>query len=103
MDRVISSEEGNRQAGRQEPRVRSRRRLAGVSSPAQAAARLTLSGVMDTEGRVDESRLRMHILQNGMDLWLSDEDECTKVAYFLMFFLNVSFFGVNYSRCLQLS
>ncbi|XP_019741947.1 TBC1 domain family member 15 isoform X2 [Hippocampus comes] len=65
MDRVISSEEGNRQAGRQEPRVRSRRRLAGVSSPAQAAARLTLSGVMDTEGRVDESRLRMHIFQNG--------------------------------------
>ncbi|XP_051921456.1 TBC1 domain family member 15 [Hippocampus zosterae] len=65
MDRVISSEEGNGQAGRQEPRARSRRRLAGVSSPAQAAARLTLSGVMDTEGRVDESRLRMHIFQNG--------------------------------------
>lgn len=29
------------------------------------AARLALPGVMDAEGRVDESRLRMHIFKNG--------------------------------------
>ncbi|XP_077432925.1 TBC1 domain family member 15 isoform X1 [Vanacampus margaritifer] len=65
MERVTSADEESSQAGRQEPRVGSRRRLAGVSSPALAAARLTLPGVMDAEGRVDESRLRMHIFQNG--------------------------------------
>uniref|UniRef100_A0A3Q3GKQ0 Si:dkey-238d18.4 n=1 Tax=Kryptolebias marmoratus TaxID=37003 RepID=A0A3Q3GKQ0_KRYMA len=37
-----------------------------VSSAALSAARLTLPGVMDTEGRVDESRLRMHIFKNGV-------------------------------------
>ncbi|XP_042279407.1 TBC1 domain family member 15 [Thunnus albacares] len=41
------------------------RRVAMVSSPALSAARLTLPGVMDAEGRVDESRLRMHIFKNG--------------------------------------
>lgn len=30
------------------------------------AARLALPGVMDAEGRVDESRLRMHIFKNGI-------------------------------------
>ncbi|XP_061631985.1 TBC1 domain family member 15 [Phyllopteryx taeniolatus] len=66
MERLTSAEgESSQDGGRQEPRVRSRRRLAGVSSPALAAARLTLPGVMDAEGRVDESRLRMHIFQNG--------------------------------------
>ncbi|KAM9806680.1 TBC1 domain family member 15 isoform X1 [Syngnathus typhle] len=65
MELVTSAEEENSQAGRQEPRIRSRRRLAGVSSPDLAAARLTLPGVMDAEGRVDESRLRMHIFKNG--------------------------------------
>ncbi|KAM8869381.1 TBC1 domain family member 15 [Spinachia spinachia] len=42
-----------------------RRSVAAVSSPALAVARLTLPGVMDAEGRVDESRLRMHIFKNG--------------------------------------
>ncbi|XP_068592639.1 TBC1 domain family member 15 isoform X2 [Cebidichthys violaceus] len=41
------------------------RKVAAVSSPAQSVARLTLPGVMDAEGRVDESRLRMHIFKNG--------------------------------------
>ncbi|KAK2844407.1 hypothetical protein Q5P01_011066 [Channa striata] len=41
------------------------RRVAAVSCPALSAARLTLPGVMDAEGRVDESRLRMHIFKNG--------------------------------------
>lgn len=39
--------------------------VAAVASPAAAAARLSLPGVMDAEGRVDESRLRMHIFKNG--------------------------------------
>lgn len=45
--------------------VRFQRGVAPVSSPALPAARLTLPGVMDAEGRVDESRLRMHIFKNG--------------------------------------
>ncbi|KAI9532276.1 hypothetical protein NQZ68_033216 [Dissostichus eleginoides] len=45
--------------------VRSERRVAAVSSTALPAARLTLPGVMDAEGRVDESRLRMYIFKNG--------------------------------------
>nr|XP_015830557.2 TBC1 domain family member 15 [Nothobranchius furzeri] len=49
----------------QQPDDRCRRRVAAVSCPALSAERLTLPGVMDTEGRVDESRLRMHILKNG--------------------------------------
>lgn len=40
-------------------------RVAAVSFPAVPGARLTLPGVMDDEGRVDESRLRMHIFKNG--------------------------------------
>lgn len=51
--------------------VRFQRRVAVVSSPALAAARLTLPGVMDAEGRVDESRLRMHIFKNGTSIYLS--------------------------------
>ncbi|XP_028325986.1 TBC1 domain family member 15 [Gouania willdenowi] len=39
--------------------------MAAVSRPALSASRLTLPGIMDTEGRVDESRLRMHIFKNG--------------------------------------
>ncbi|XP_076016870.1 uncharacterized protein LOC143008822 [Genypterus blacodes] len=42
-----------------------RRTVAAVSAPALAATRLTLPGVMDAKGRVDESRLRMHIFKNG--------------------------------------
>ncbi|XP_026149960.1 TBC1 domain family member 15 [Mastacembelus armatus] len=45
-----------------QPNVRG---TAAVSSPALCAARLPLPGVMDDEGRVDESRLRMHIFKNG--------------------------------------
>ncbi|XP_067366145.1 TBC1 domain family member 15 isoform X3 [Channa argus] len=41
------------------------RRVAAVSCPALSAARLTLPGVMDADGRVDESRLRMHIFKNA--------------------------------------
>lgn len=33
--------------------------------PGMPTARLALPGVMDAEGRVDESRLRMHIFKNG--------------------------------------
>ncbi|XP_035988131.1 TBC1 domain family member 15 isoform X3 [Fundulus heteroclitus] len=50
---------------RQETEVRCRRRVAALSAPALSASRLTLPGVMDAEGRVDESRLRMHIFKNG--------------------------------------
>lgn len=39
---------------------------AAAGSPDQPAARLALPGVMDAEGRVDESRLRMHIFKNGI-------------------------------------
>ncbi|MED6263410.1 hypothetical protein CHARACLAT_004264 [Characodon lateralis] len=49
----------------QQAEVRPRRRVAAVSTPALSASRLTLPGVMDAEGRVDESRLRMHIFKNG--------------------------------------
>lgn len=45
--------------------VRFRGGVAAVSSPALSTARLALPGVMDAEGRVDESRLRMHIFKNG--------------------------------------
>uniref|UniRef100_UPI003AADE51E TBC1 domain family member 15 n=1 Tax=Centroberyx gerrardi TaxID=166262 RepID=UPI003AADE51E len=41
------------------------RSLAAVSCPALSTAPLSLPGVMDAEGRVDESRLRMHIFKNG--------------------------------------
>ncbi|MEQ2209247.1 hypothetical protein XENOCAPTIV_027268 [Xenoophorus captivus] len=49
----------------QQAEVRPRRRVAAVSTPALSASRLTLPGVMDAEGRVDESRLRMHIFKNS--------------------------------------
>ncbi|XP_047454236.1 TBC1 domain family member 15 isoform X2 [Mugil cephalus] len=49
----------------QRPRVRSQRKVAAVSCPPLSGARLSLPGVMDAEGRVDESRLRMHIFKNG--------------------------------------
>uniref|UniRef100_A0A8C6SRR5 Si:dkey-238d18.4 n=1 Tax=Neogobius melanostomus TaxID=47308 RepID=A0A8C6SRR5_9GOBI len=39
--------------------------LAALSCPAQATARISLKGVMDAEGRVDESRLRMHVFKNA--------------------------------------
>ncbi|XP_073673539.1 uncharacterized protein [Garra rufa] len=41
------------------------RSVAPVTSPESACARISLPGVMDAEGRVDESRLRMHIFKNG--------------------------------------
>lgn len=41
------------------------RSVAPVISPASTCARITLPGVMDAEGRVDESRLRTHIFKNG--------------------------------------
>lgn len=40
-------------------------RVAPVSCGAWPCARIQLPGVMDTEGRVDESRLRTHIFKNG--------------------------------------
>lgn len=43
--------------------------VAAVSCPAAATARLTLPGVMDSEGRVDESRLRLYIFKNGIYLF----------------------------------
>lgn len=49
----------------EEPNAPIRRRVAAVSCPALSAARLAIPGVMDAEGRVDESRLRMHICKNG--------------------------------------
>ncbi|XP_030225257.1 TBC1 domain family member 15 isoform X2 [Gadus morhua] len=42
-----------------------RRGLEAVSPPAPSTSPLSLPGVMDAEGRVDESRLRSHILKNG--------------------------------------
>jgi len=41
------------------------RSVAPVTLPESACARISLPGVMDAEGRVDESRLRMHIFKNG--------------------------------------
>ncbi|XP_030013026.1 TBC1 domain family member 15 isoform X2 [Sphaeramia orbicularis] len=49
----------------QDADVQVQRGVAAVSSPAFCTARLTLPGVMDAEGRVDESRLRMHVFKNG--------------------------------------
>ncbi|KAL0985011.1 hypothetical protein UPYG_G00151810 [Umbra pygmaea] len=40
-------------------------KVASVIAPASPTAPLGLPGVMDAEGRVDESRLRMHIFKNG--------------------------------------
>lgn len=40
-------------------------RVAPVTSPTSASQRVNLPGVMDAEGRVDESRLRMYIFKNG--------------------------------------
>ncbi|KAK7926301.1 hypothetical protein WMY93_008611 [Mugilogobius chulae] len=45
--------------------VEAHRTVAALYCPAVAAARVTLPGVMDAEGRVDESRLRMHVFKNG--------------------------------------
>ncbi|XP_056901539.1 TBC1 domain family member 15 [Takifugu flavidus] len=61
MDDPEAASEG----GRQRPDVRFQSRVAAVSVPAVSGTRLTLPGVMDDEGRVDESRLRMHIFKNG--------------------------------------
>ncbi len=41
------------------------RSVAPVTSPESACARISMPGVMDAEGRVDESRLRTHIFKNG--------------------------------------
>ncbi|KAJ0000280.1 hypothetical protein NQD34_012122 [Periophthalmus magnuspinnatus] len=41
-----------------------RRTVAALSCPTVATARITLPGVMDAEGRVDESRLRRHVFRN---------------------------------------
>ncbi|XP_010883323.2 TBC1 domain family member 15 isoform X3 [Esox lucius] len=41
------------------------RKVASFYSPAPCMTPLGLPGVMDAEGRVDESRLRMHIFKNG--------------------------------------
>ncbi|KAK1786337.1 hypothetical protein P4O66_018040 [Electrophorus voltai] len=40
-------------------------RVAPVKSPATSSQHVKLPGVMDDEGRVDESRLRMYIFKNG--------------------------------------
>jgi len=59
---------GGGQGGGAEGRVR--RGVAVVGSPAPAA--LSLPGIMDAEGRVDESRLRMHIFKNGKYIFFSN-------------------------------
>ncbi|XP_046894262.1 TBC1 domain family member 15 isoform X2 [Hypomesus transpacificus] len=41
------------------------RTVGSVTTPAPTTTPLRLPGVMDAEGRVDESRLRMHIFKNG--------------------------------------
>ena len=53
------------------PDVGFQSRVAAVSFPAVPGTRLTLPGVMDDEGRVDESRLRMHIFKNGRTAFFS--------------------------------
>ncbi|XP_032414414.1 TBC1 domain family member 15 [Xiphophorus hellerii] len=60
---TVREDPGN--MSRQQAEIPPRRRVAAVSAPALSASRLTLPGVMDAEGRVDESRLRMHIFKNG--------------------------------------
>ncbi|KAM6994784.1 TBC1 domain family member 15 [Tautogolabrus adspersus] len=57
--------EGKSSPDSQQSHVGFQRQVAAVNTPALSAARLTLPGVMDAEGRVDESRLRMHIFKNG--------------------------------------
>lgn len=52
-------------AGEDQKDVQPQRAVAPVSCPALATARLPLPGVMDAEGRVDESRLRAHVFKNG--------------------------------------
>lgn len=62
MDILQAAGEGSRQRSD----VGFQSRVAAVSFPAGPGTRLTLPGVMDDEGRVDESRLRMHIFKNGI-------------------------------------
>lgn len=50
-------------AGRSDGAVRGA--VAALSCPALATARISLQGVMDTEGRVDETRLRTHVFKNA--------------------------------------
>ncbi|XP_072547722.1 TBC1 domain family member 15 [Salminus brasiliensis] len=56
--------DGRRPNGTLEQLVRESR-VAPVSCGASPCASIQLPGVMDSEGRVDESRLRMHIFKNG--------------------------------------
>lgn len=76
--RQIAEEEAS-PAGSRRADVCLRRRVAALSSPALPGARLTLPGVMDAEGRVDESRLRMHIFKNGRGLNINHRDDWSHV------------------------
>lgn len=70
------------EGARQRPDVAIQRRVAAVSFPAVPGTRLTLPGVMDDEGRVDESRLRMHIFKNGSK---ANTHLSLHLQYFLIF------------------
>lgn len=70
--RKTEEEEEASSPGSRRADVRLQRRIAALSSPALPGARLTLPGVMDAEGRVDESRLRMHIFKNGRGILTID-------------------------------
>ncbi|XP_008321771.1 TBC1 domain family member 15 isoform X2 [Cynoglossus semilaevis] len=65
MDKVGDRRPAVEENRSSEEDVRSQSMVAAVSCPAAATARLTLPGVMDSEGRVDESRLRLYIFKNG--------------------------------------
>lgn len=70
------------EGSRQRADVAIQRRVAAVSFPAVAGTRLTLPGVMDDEGRVDESRLRVHIFKNGRK---ANTQLSLHIQYFLTF------------------
>ncbi|KAF7700236.1 hypothetical protein HF521_003194 [Silurus meridionalis] len=69
----VSEDSGNRESGisqmgnstRSDSEMQHVSRVAPVMSPTSATRRVNLPGVMDAEGRVDESRLRMYIFKNG--------------------------------------
>lgn len=71
MDKVGDRRPAVEENRSSEEDVRSQSMVAAVSCPAAATARLTLPGVMDSEGRVDESRLRLYIFKNGIYLFFN--------------------------------
>lgn len=62
-------------------------RVAPVTSPTSATQRVNLPGVMDADGRVDETRLRMHIFTHGINF--TPVMMCQSVSFTLLGTFNV--------------